>query len=508
MKNLLSYLPKKAFVFLVSILAVVGISAGVLASFGPDRPTYTWQHPADHITFNSITDNPVIGDERAFLTASAPGEAYTDPVNSLQNGDEFTLRVYYHNNAAKNLNLKATNTTVKVALPSGSKTSQQVTAYISADNATPKTVYDTVDLTAANKGYFELEYVAGSAILKNNSFTNGVKLSDSIVTTGALVGFDKIDGIVPGCECYSGWVTLKLKVKMPSYSVEKQARLTGEGADAWRETVTAKAGDTIQWLVTVRNTGTTTLEHIVVLDQVPGNMTVVPGSVKLINSNYPSTNPYVYPDSAIQANGSQINVDTGDYLANSTSYVRFNTTVTDEKQLVCGDNKFTNEAFATPKGYGAVHDKAYVVINKDCGQPVYRCDNLTVATAEGRSINAQVATTANNGATLSLISYDFGDGSQKLVTDKTSVTYTYAKDGTYTVKAVPSFKVGDKTVAATSDSCIKQVSFSTTPTPTPTPTPSKEIPNTGTGSLLGLFMGTSITGAVGYRVWMLKRLGR
>lgn len=514
MKNLFSYLPKKLFIVLASILAVIGIGAAVQAGFGPDRPTYTMQNPADHITFNSITNNPVVGDERAFLTASAPGEEYKDPVTSLQDGDEFALRIFVHNDAAENLGLKATNTTVKVALPSGSKKNHVVTAYVSADNATPKEVSDTLDLSAANNGFFELEYVAGSASFKNNVFTNGVALSDSIVTTGTLIGYDKLDGIMPGCDKYSGWVTLKLKVKMPRYTIVKKARIAGEGTDAWRQNVNAKISDTIEWRIDISNAGSTTLENIIVSDLLPANMTAEKGSVKLIDSNFPPSSPYVYPDSAISTvNGKvQVNVDTGNYPAGSNAVVTFKSKIVKNEDTICGV-QFKNEAYATPKGYGSITSFALINVasTDECKEeenPVYSCDMLKLTTVSGRNIKAEVTTTALNGASLSTISYDFGDGSTKLVTDKSSVNYTYAKDGTFTVKAVPSFKIGDKTFTATSDNCVKQVTFSAIPTPTPTPTPPKELPNTGAGSILGLFAGTSIVGAIGHRLWMIRRLSR
>jgi uncharacterized repeat protein (TIGR01451 family) len=507
MKNLLSYLPKKTLIFLASILAVIGIGAGALAGFGPDRPTYTWAKPADHITFNSITDNPVVGDERAFLSAAGYGSnSYSDPLNNVKDGDVITLRVYYHNNAASNLNLVATNTKVRIALPTGTAATQQVTGYISADNATPQVVTDTLDVTATNNSSFELSYVAGSARLDNNVFTNGVTLPDSIVSTGTLIGYDQLNGRLPGCSEYSGWITLKVKVNMPRYTIDKQAKLVGEGADAWRETVNTTTGATVQWLVTVRNTGNTTLDNITVLDQVPTNMTVVKGSVKLINTAYPSTNPFVYPDSAIQANGRQVNVEIGGYLPGGTAYLRIDTVVTDVNALACGANHFTNEAFATATGHGTIHDYAYADITKDCGQPVYSCNSLNVTKVTGRQIKADVATTASNGASLSTITYTFGDGSTDLVTTNSSVNYTYTKDGTFTVKAVPSFKIGNQTFTASSASCVKSVTFSSTPTPTPTPP--KELPNTGAGSVLGIFAGTTIVSAVGYRLWAVRRLGR
>lgn len=500
MKKLFSYLPKKLFVFILSVIAVIGIAVSANATFGPDRPTYTMQNPADHVTFNSITDNPAMpnGDERTFLTGALPGASdYSDPVNNVKDGDEITLLMYVHNDAAENLNLTANNTKVKVVLPTETKKNQVVTGYISADNATPKEVSDTLDINGSNNIDFKLEYITGSAKFKNNIFTNGTALADSIVTTGALVGYDKIDGVMPGCNKFSGWVTLKVKVTMPNYTIEKKARIAGEtGADKWRETVTAKATDTIEWLIEVKNVGSTTLSDIIVLDQVPNNMTVVPGSVKLINSTYPSSNPYIYPSQAIQANGKQINVNVGTYGPGNNLFVRFDTKVTDVSKLECGENKFVNEAFATPEGDGSIVDKAYVIIDKDCGQATYRCDMLTLTTTTGRGITAKVDTTATNGATLSTITYDFGDGSQKLVSNQATVNYTYAQDGTYTVKAVPTFKLDGTTATAESEDCIKQVKFG------------GELPNTGPSSLVGLFAGTTIASALGYRLWMIRRLGR
>ena len=516
MKRIFSYLPKKVLFAIATVAAIAGIAVGVQAGFGPDRPTYTMAVPADHITFNSITDNPVAGDERAFLKGAIDGAAgFTDPVTGATDGQEITLQMYVHNNAASNLNLKALNTTVRVALPTTGSRTQTVTGYISADNATPGTVSDTLDLTGANNGSFELEYIPGSAEFTNNVFKNGTPLADSIVTTGALVGYDKMDGVIPGCTEYSGWVTLKVKVKMPNYAVQKSVRLKGEGADKWRESANVKIGDTVQWLVKVSNIGNTDLKNIIVLDQLPPYMSVVPGTVKLIDGGaYTDTNPYIYPNSAIQEKDGKVyvNVNSGDYAPGSIAYVMFDAVVKDDKAIECGNQLLYNIAYATPEGLGAVSDTAQVIVvnEQPCEQPtkpVYSCDELNVTTIGGREIEAQVKTTALNGATLNNITYSFGNGSQNLVTDKSTVNYTYASDGTYTIKAVPSFTVDGKTVTATSDNCVKTVSFqSNTPV-----TPPSVLPNTGGGSagtLIGLFAGSTAIGTLGYRFWAIRRLGR
>jgi len=182
------------------------------SDWGPSRPTFTWANPATYVTFNSITDNPTVGDERTFFTAY-PTNVNNNGQNDLTvtDNEEVTLRAYFHNNAASNLGLVAHNTRVKVALPTTAATDQTETATISADNANPGAVFDNVHLHASTP--FTLTYQTGSAKLFNNVFTNGTPLSDSIVTgSGAQVGYNAIDGNVPGCAQFSGWVVLHVVV--------------------------------------------------------------------------------------------------------------------------------------------------------------------------------------------------------------------------------------------------------------------------------------------------------
>src|SRR3990167_10124164 len=101
--------PKRTAV-LSAVVAAVLVPAGLLA-WGPDRPTYTINNPADHVTFNSITDNPAYGDERNFVRikdASAANSTYTDNI-ALTPGKEYEVYVYYHNNASSTLNDAAHN---------------------------------------------------------------------------------------------------------------------------------------------------------------------------------------------------------------------------------------------------------------------------------------------------------------------------------------------------------------------------------------------------------------
>lgn len=195
----------------VTTIAVAAVAYAAV-TFGPSRSTFTWAKPATYITFNSITDNPTWGDERYLVKArdvNAGTNTYSTKM-SVTDNQELVVAVYFHNNAAANLNLVAKNTKVKVNLPSGSAASQELKAFISADNATPQSVFSTMDLT--NGSPFTLQYIPGSAQLKTNSITTS--LSDNIVTDGVLVGTNGPNGNVPGCGEFSGFASFRVKVKV------------------------------------------------------------------------------------------------------------------------------------------------------------------------------------------------------------------------------------------------------------------------------------------------------
>jgi uncharacterized repeat protein (TIGR01451 family) len=297
---------------------------------------------------------------------------------------------------------------------------------------------------------------------------------------------------------------------MPHYVVQKSVRLSGEGTDKWRESANAKIGDTVDYRIEVRNIGSTTLNNITVLDELPPYMTVVPGTVKLINSVYPSTSPYMYNASAIQQKDGKVfvNVDAGSYSPNSNGFVIFSAKIVNDKAIACDNQKLTNKAYATPKGYGSVSSYAYVIVvnDKPCdkpSEPIYSCDSLNIVVGDNRTISATIAVTAKNGAVYKTTTFNFGDG-KTLTTDKKTAEHTYAADGTYVIKATPSFMVDGKLVTSTSDACVKTVTFK--PGEPPVTPPPSEIPNTGAGSTIGIFIGTMLASAVAYRLWMIRKL--
>lgn len=200
-----------------AIVMALALPLTALASFYPaDRPTFTCNgnacEGADYVTFNSFTNNPVVGDERPFFSGSLGGANVQDRIK-VKNGDEITLRAYVHNNADPNKMDKAAtiarNVKIKVIVPNEKRQDQNLVAFISASNAKPGTINDTMSLYG--DAPFNLEYVAGSAQFARKD--DGVnmktdKLNDSIVADGEYLGD------MYGCFQYSGYVTLKVKVKM------------------------------------------------------------------------------------------------------------------------------------------------------------------------------------------------------------------------------------------------------------------------------------------------------
>lgn len=90
--------------------------------------------------------------------------------------------------------------------------------------------------------------------------------------------------------------------------------------------------------------------------------------------------------------------------------------------------------------------------------PAAECTGLTATIGENRSVVAKVTYVTSGGATLSNISYDFGDNTAPVNTTSTTANHTYAADGSYTIVATLSFK-GAETVP--DSTCQAPVNFET-----------------------------------------------
>ena len=379
MKKLINFI-KNHSIISGSVL-VAAVAPALVWAWGPSRPSFTIEKPADYITFNSITNNPVIGgDEKDFVGIREVGSnaKWTNNMK-VQNGKEYYVRMYVHNNAASNLNLVAENVVAKLNVPTTTAKNVTVQGQISASNAKPNTVWDEATFSSDND--FNLAYVAGSALFENNGMGT-TKLPDSIVNnTGAKLGYDKLDGKIPGCFQYAGYVTVKVKAQVSqpqektNIDLAKTVRNKTNGEKSWVETVNAKSGDTVQFQIHAKNTGSAGIQNLVIRDILPKGLNYVAGSTKLYNTSNPKG--LKVSDNVIQNSG----INIGSYQPNGDAYVRFDATVSAENSLpVCGENTLTNIAQASDQKI-VKNDTASVKVTKKCEtpkNPVYKCEALSL----------------------------------------------------------------------------------------------------------------------------------
>ncbi len=378
MKKLINFI-KNHSIISGSVL-VAAIAPALVWAWGPSRPSFTIEKPADYITFNSITNNPVIGgDEKDFVGIREVGSnaKWTNNMK-VQNGKEYYVRMYVHNNAASNLNLVAENVVAKLNVPTTTAKNVTVQGQISASNAKPNTVWDEATFSSDND--FNLAYVAGSALFENNGMGT-TKLPDSIVNnTGAKLGYDKLDGKIPGCFQYAGYVTVKVKAQVSqpqekNIDLAKTVRNKTNGEKSWVETANAKSGDTVQFQIHAKNTGSAGIQNLVIRDILPKGLNYVAGSTKLYNTSNPKG--LKVSDNVIQNSG----INIGSYQPNGDAYIRFDATVSAENSLpVCGDNTLTNIAQASDQKI-VKNDTASVKVTKKCEtpkNPVYKCEALSL----------------------------------------------------------------------------------------------------------------------------------
>lgn len=352
----------KSLMAVASIVALAVIVPATLLAWGPDRPTYTIAEPADHVTFNSITDNPNIGDERNFvgIRESGTSNLWSDDM-AIESGKTYTVRMYVHNNAASNLDLVAHDVKAMFNLPTTTGKSIQVDGFLSSSNASPEKIYDSATFTSNED--FNLAYVSNSLKYENNYFgASGTTLSESIFTSaGVALGYDALDGDIPGCFQYAGYVTFDVtpqfaEVLDSEFTMSKMVSKHGE--NKWVESYTAQPGETVDFLIQYKNVGEIQHDDVTIRDTLPEGLAYVTGSTTYGNSIHPSGTK-----ASDNITGTGINI--GSYAPGANAWVIFSAKVANVDDLDCGLNSLVNNAKVTTGG-GSISDDATVTVTKEC----------------------------------------------------------------------------------------------------------------------------------------------
>jgi hypothetical protein len=199
-----------------------GINSAQLEGPGPPRATYDYRivpracvpfhnghNRCGSMTkpvFDSFVNTPSYGDERAFFDGRLASDRDTknrDPIENALPSDRLSLRAYINDDANDeqegggcDASAPGVAMGARLSLEASQAVGVQtvVKATIMALNAA--TVYDYV--TVRSSSPFLLVYVPGTAQLLRDR--TRVRLSDTIATpVGALVGWHRMDGDIPGC---------------------------------------------------------------------------------------------------------------------------------------------------------------------------------------------------------------------------------------------------------------------------------------------------------------------
>lgn len=359
-------------VAVLSVGAVFGLSANdanaASQAWGPERPTYTWESPADHVTFNSITNNPSIGDERNFVRVKKVGtdDKYRDSVD-LEVGAEYEVGIWFHNDASASLNESgkglATNVRLFVDQPNVLKKGQagEIKGTIHSAEGNPQDVWDTAYVHTNSTVL--MRYVANSATIHNNGSANGQILnSDALFgESGAYLAYSTNHwGVVPGCNEYAGYVTYRFKVDQAGFKISKT--VSEENQNDYKEEIKVKPGAVLDFKIDYENTGTINQLQIKAYDSMPKGLSYVNGT-SFFKASFNTEGNFISDN---LFNGG---ANLGDFKPGDKMSLTYKVEVADDKNIFpCGDTKvYNNASIATENGTG--YDKVEVTVHRDCDTP-------------------------------------------------------------------------------------------------------------------------------------------
>lgn len=312
------------------------------------RPSYTIEQInagelGDTITFNSIS-NGKIGNEKNFVGARIAGGEGTwnaDSIN-VEDGKTYTIRLYVHNNSPKGEKAVAEDVKTTFSLPTTVAKSQTIIGYIDSSNATPDRYWDEVTLNADESFY--IEYVEDSARFENDKL-GSVKLSNDVIISGTKIGYEALDGNIPGCYEYDGVVLIDVVVHYAATTKLKQTvRIKDSGDKTWYDVVDAKVGQEVEYKIEFTNLSDVTVKDVMIRDVLPTNVEYIAGTTDLYNASYPEG---VRLGDTLTTTG----VNIGNYLAKDMAEVYFFGKVVDKTLSDCGAvDSLVNWASSTVNG--------------------------------------------------------------------------------------------------------------------------------------------------------------
>jgi len=197
--NAIKTLPKRLVALTAAgVLVALPVAVSAWGDNGGGRPSYTINQInsgvlGNTIVFNSISNNPNIGDEKNFVgirektgVNAGLGNTWYDSMQ-VEAGKTYLVRMYVHNNSPLGLSAVAKNVTATFNVPTTVGKSIEVNGFIDSSNATPSRYWDNAFFTSTQDFY--MSYVPGSALFENNGIgkNGGVRLGDNIVKNSGVI---------------------------------------------------------------------------------------------------------------------------------------------------------------------------------------------------------------------------------------------------------------------------------------------------------------------------------
>lgn len=354
--------------FITSITPIISFAWG---DSNGGRPSYSLQDMSegaldDIIIFNSIAieesdydwykssynkDMPVgvITHEKNYVGARKDTGVNAGAYNTWQGNDIqvedgglYIVRLYVHNDNPNGFDAVAKNTKVYFNVPTKTAYQIKINGYIHADNADPTDYVDYINFNSDNCA-FHLEYVYGSALIENNGKAGSSTLSDNIVepsTGGVLIGYDALDGNVPGGYQYDNYITIRVKAVF-DYNFTTEKKLNANRNEKLGEIIEGNIGDMIEIQALYRNDDDYMQPNVIIQESLPKGLQYVPGSTRLFNDSYPNGIDINHDDIV-----TDLGLNIGSYDGGSSASVCFIAKIVDD-DLAEGVNILTS--------YGQVH---------------------------------------------------------------------------------------------------------------------------------------------------------
>ncbi|MBR3319396.1 DUF11 domain-containing protein [Candidatus Saccharibacteria bacterium] len=374
---------KKIYVSALLALVLGGLNVAQANAWGPERQTWTMEDPADYATFNSITDNTSVGDERDFVrVAEAVTEGTSTAVNELhiKGGKDYVVTIYYHNDAASiynkveyNYKGVAQKTRLMAAFPEALNEGEkgEIDGLIYSVTANPEEVWDEAYIIADEK--VKLSYISGSAKIYNDWDLSGseVNSAELFSADGTYLGVKVFNGLIPGCAEYSGTVVFRIhaeKVVEPSSTFEMDKKISKDGGTTWSKDAEMKPGEEAEFKITYKNTGTLT-QKVTVVDTLEDGEGM----------------EYIVDSTRIVANGTERiikdeegsglfdgGIEVGEIKSGETAEIYYKVKLGEAETFECGKTVLYNLAGVSAQtvgndemGIATLHDKVRIEVKRD-----------------------------------------------------------------------------------------------------------------------------------------------